>query len=101
MRLTDLVTPLKPLEAMAQQKMIIASDIGGHLELIADEDNGILFKAGDAIDLATKVLYLFDHKDSWQPIVESGRLFVERERTWSASVMRYTSVYKDLCPDCI
>jgi PEP-CTERM/exosortase A-associated glycosyltransferase len=101
MRLTELVTPLKPLEAMAQQKMIIASDIGGHRELIEDEDSRILFKAGNASDLAAKVLYLLDHKEIWQDIVESGRKFVEKERTWPASVMRYTSVYKDLCPDCI
>jgi hypothetical protein len=30
MRLTDLVTPLKPLEAMAQGKLVAASDVGGH-----------------------------------------------------------------------
>ena len=31
MRLTDLVTPLKPLEAMAQGHLLVASDVGGHL----------------------------------------------------------------------
>ncbi|MBA4048531.1 MAG: glycosyltransferase, exosortase A system-associated, partial [Sphingomonas sp.] len=36
MRLTDLVTPLKPLEAMAQGRLVAASDVGGHRELIAD-----------------------------------------------------------------
>ena len=39
MRLTDLVTPLKPLEAMAQGKLLMASDVGGHLELIQDKKN--------------------------------------------------------------
>ena len=39
MRLTDLVTPLKPLEAMAQGKPVIASDVGGHKELINDNEN--------------------------------------------------------------
>ena len=41
MRLTDLVTPLKPLEAMAQHKLVAASDIGGHRELIEDGKTGI------------------------------------------------------------
>src|SRR6185295_824732 len=36
MRLTELVTPLKPLEAMAQRKLVAASDVGGHRELIED-----------------------------------------------------------------
>ena len=48
MRLTDLVTPLKPLEAMAQGKLLIASDVGGHRELIRSGETGELFAAGDA-----------------------------------------------------
>jgi hypothetical protein len=47
MRLTDLVTPLKPLEAMAQGRILAASDVGGHLELIADGKTGVLFRADD------------------------------------------------------
>ena len=47
MRLTELVTPLKPLEAMAQRKLVAASDVGGHRELIEDEVTGTLFPAGD------------------------------------------------------
>jgi glycogen(starch) synthase len=44
MRLTELVTPLKPLEAMAQGRLLVASDVGGHRELIRDGETGILFK---------------------------------------------------------
>ena len=43
MRLTELVTPLKPLEAMAQRRLVAASDIGGHRELIDDGRTGVLF----------------------------------------------------------
>ena len=35
-RLTELVTPLKPLEAMAQERIVVASSVGGHRELIRD-----------------------------------------------------------------
>jgi hypothetical protein len=42
-RLTDLVTPLKPLEAMAQGKLVAASDVGGHRELMTDGVTGTLF----------------------------------------------------------
>ena len=47
MRLTELVTPLKPLEAMAQRKLVVASNVGGHRELIEDGVTGTLFPAGD------------------------------------------------------
>jgi len=45
MRLTELVTPLKPLEAMAQGRLFIASNVGGHRELIRDGETGVLFRA--------------------------------------------------------
>jgi PEP-CTERM/exosortase A-associated glycosyltransferase len=97
MRLTETVTPLKPLEAMAQQKLIIASDVGGHLELIQDGKTGILFKAGDSADLARKVLYMFDNRKDWQKLLVSGRSFIEQERTWTRSVAHYAPVYEKLC----
>ncbi|MDX1645083.1 MAG: glycosyltransferase, exosortase A system-associated, partial [Thermoanaerobaculia bacterium] len=47
-RITELVTPLKPLEAMAQRRLVLASDVGGHRELIRDGETGRLFRAGSA-----------------------------------------------------
>jgi len=96
MRLTDLVTPLKPLEAMAQGRLLVASDVGGHRELIEDGRTGMLFAAGDAVDLARKVLALLDAPQSWPGLRERGRRFVETERSWDASVARYRPVYERL-----
>ena len=94
MRLTDLVTPLKPLEAMAQGRLVLASDVGGHRELIQPGVNGELFRAGDAAGLSTAILVLLRNRDRWQAMHESGRQFVESERTWPRSVARYERVYK-------
>ena len=58
MRLTELVTPLKPLEAMAQGKIVAASDVGGHRELIADGITGTLFVPDDPVDLARALAIL-------------------------------------------
>ncbi|HEY1148952.1 MAG TPA: TIGR04063 family PEP-CTERM/XrtA system glycosyltransferase [Pseudoduganella sp.] len=93
MRLTDLVTPLKPLEAMAQGRLMVASDVGGHKELIEDGRTGVLFKAGDAQALAAKVLALLDTPQQWPELRQRGRHFVEAERNWAASVARYKQVY--------
>lgn len=96
MRLTDLVTPLKPLEAMAQRKLVLASDVGGHRELIRDDENGVLFEAGSATSLARSAIRLLDARESWQALRDNGRCFVEQERNWASSVARYKPVYESL-----
>lgn len=93
MRLTELVTPLKPLEAMAQGRIVIASDVGGHRELIRHGETGLLFEQGNAEKLARVVSKLLSEPDSWADLRKAGRRFVEEERTWSRSVERYGPVY--------
>ncbi|MCF6353712.1 MAG: glycosyltransferase, exosortase A system-associated [Candidatus Polarisedimenticolaceae bacterium] len=93
MRLTDLVTPLKPLEAMAQRRLVVASDVGGHKELIEDGKNGLLFSADSADDLAKTVLKLLSDRESWSTFQDNGRAFVENERNWEKSVGYYKQVY--------
>lgn len=96
MRLTELVTPLKPLEAMAQGRLMIASDVGGHKELIQDGKTGVLFRAGQAGDLASKVVGLLKYQQGWEAMKRNGRQYVENERNWVASVQRYQGVYGSL-----
>ncbi|HQC72455.1 MAG TPA: glycosyltransferase, exosortase A system-associated [Candidatus Competibacteraceae bacterium] len=96
MRLTELVTPLKPLEAMAQGRLFIASDVGGHRELIRDGETGVLFRASDAADLTAKALDLLSQPERWPALKARGRRFVEEERTWRNSVARYADVYTTL-----
>ncbi len=98
MRLTDLVTPLKPLEAMAQKSLFLASDVGGHKELVRDGITGTLFKADDIDDLVKSLLDLLDHEERWPAIREAGRDYVENERNWVNSVANLKSVYRRLAP---
>jgi len=93
MRLTELVTPLKPLEAMAQGRLMVASDVGGHRELIHDGKTGVLFRAGNAGDLSSKVVGLLRNEARWEGMRKNARHFVETERTWAASVERYRQTY--------
>lgn len=96
MRLTDLVTPLKPLEAMAQGQLFVASDVGGHRELIRDGQNGRLFRAGDAGALTSAVLSLLEDEEAWPGLRLRARQYVEHERTWQHSVVRYVPLYTGL-----
>ncbi len=93
MRLTDLVTPLKPLEAMAQGRVLAASDVGGHLELIEHGKTGILFKADNPESLAENVGALLAAQQDWPALRANGRRFVETERNWPISVARYKAIY--------
>ena len=97
MRLTELVTPLKPLEAMAQGRLVVASDVGGHQELIRDKETGYLFKAGNYSALAEAIVNLLEHKERWKSLRQTGRHFVETERNWTKSVENYNKVYLPLC----
>lgn len=96
MRLTDLVTPLKPLEAMAQGRLVAASDVGGHRELIADGVTGTLFPAGKPEKIAERLAILLKDSASWPQIIEQARKFVETDRNWSSNILRYTPVYQRL-----
>jgi glycosyltransferase involved in cell wall biosynthesis len=93
-RLTELVTPLKPLEAMAQGRMFVASDVGGHRELVRHGETGFLFEAGSVDALVAALARVLDERAQWPAIRRQARAFVERERTWSNSVTRYREVYR-------
>lgn len=99
MRLTDLVTPLKPLEAMAQRRLVAASDVGGHRELIRSGETGTLFAPGDPRALARAVAALFDDRAGWEARRDRARAYVERERNWAVNVARYETVYQKLAQE--
>ncbi len=94
MRLTELVTPLKPLEAMALGIPVLASDIGGHKEIISNNENGFLFKAGDESALASAILALIENNSEIPGIIKNARYYVENVRNWQESVSNYPAVYQ-------
>jgi len=96
MRLTELVTPLKPLEAMAQGQLFVASDVGGHKELVQHNQTGVLFKAGSADALAESLLGLLNNPGLWPVLKTNGREFVENVRNWKNSVANYVGPYEAL-----
>jgi PEP-CTERM/exosortase A-associated glycosyltransferase len=94
MRLTELVTPLKPLEAMAQERIVVASNVGGHRELIRDRETGYLFPPDEPLHLAEGVLAALSDRISWPRIRAQALEFIDTERSWVHSVARYAEVYR-------
>lgn len=96
MRLTDLVTPLKPLEAMAQQRLVAASDVGGHRELIENGVTGTLFQAGNPAAIAATISKIFSERDQWDMRKIKARAYVEADRNWSVNIAVYDDLYENL-----
>jgi PEP-CTERM/exosortase A-associated glycosyltransferase len=98
MRLTDLVTPLKPLEAMAQGRLLVASDVGGHRELIRHGETGWLFQAGNPDALAATLADVLGRPEAGTAVRAAGRRFVEQVRNWRTSAANYVPVFEGLVP---
>lgn len=93
-RLTELVTPLKPLEAMAMRKAVLASDVGGHRELLQHEKTGLLFRAGDIADFCTQGERLLSSADLRRQLGDAGREAVVRDYDWTVLAQRYQRIYE-------
>ena len=95
-RLTDLVTPLKPLEAMAQGKLVAASDVGGHRELITHGHTGTLFSPDNPVACAAALADLLADRASWDALRQAGFEHVRGNHDWAQNVHRYQVVYQVL-----
>mgnify|MGYP000740060980 CR=1 FL=1 len=93
MRLTELVTPLKPLEAMIVGKPLLASDIRGHRELIQDGETGIFFKPGNLKSLVEGMERLLEDEGLRNRMSSQGRAWVRKERSWDATTCGYQEIY--------
>ena len=95
-RLTELVTPLKPLEAMAMAKAVIASDVGGLTDIADGGRAGLLFKAGNNGDLSEKILDLVRDSSLREEFAQNGHSYVSRERSWDTIIKEYDSIYASI-----
>ena len=93
-RLTELVTPLKPLEAMAQGRLVAASAVGGHGELIRDGITGTLFRPDDPEACGRALAELLAHREAWPILREQARNHVLTAHDWARNAARYRDVYQ-------
>ncbi|MBF0468400.1 MAG: glycosyltransferase, exosortase A system-associated [Desulfamplus sp.] len=96
MRLTELVTPLKPLEAMAMGKALVASDVGGHKELIQDGKTGLLFQAGNVDALEDALKQLLADSDLKAGFEDRGNKWVKSHHTWLQTTSVYQGIYRQV-----
>ncbi len=92
-RLTELVTPLKPLEAMAQRRLVAASSVGGHRELMEDGVTGTLFAPDDPAACAAALAGLLDERQGWEAMKDRAVAHVRSRHDWAMNARDYVSVY--------
>jgi len=93
-RLTELVTPLKPLEAMSLKKAVLASSVGGHRELVEHEVTGLLFQPEDVSDFCIQAERLISSPVLRQRLGERGREIILSDKDWKVLARRYQGIYE-------
>ncbi|MEN6669681.1 glycosyltransferase family 4 protein [Psychrobacter sp. B38] len=87
----ELVSPMKPLEALAMKKAVLVSSVQALKEMVVEEETGLVFEKGNINDLADKLQLLIDNKGLRHTLGENGRVWVEQERNW----VKTTETIKD------
>ncbi len=92
-RLTELVTPLKPLEAMSLKKAVLASSVGGHRELVEHEVTGLLFRPEDVVDFCVQAERLITSPPLREQLGDTAREYILREKDWKVLAEEYQRIY--------
>lgn len=92
-RLTELVTPLKPLEAMSLTKPVLGSSVGGIRELVSHDHTGLLFEPENVRDFCVQAERLLDSPELRARLGGNGREMVLRDKDWKVLARRYQNIY--------
>ena len=95
-RVSQLVTPLKPYEAMAMEKAVVVSGVGALLEMVRDGETGRTFPAEDPTALAEIIDDLIDDPDQRRRLGRAAREWVATNRSWSQNGRRYLEFFERL-----
>ena len=95
-RVCQLVTPLKPVEAMASGRAVVVSAVRALEEIVTDKVTGLLAPPQDAGALADCLQQLLSSPQLRKKLGRGAREWVARDRTWAHSVQRYRDAYARL-----
>jgi len=92
----EMVSPLKPFEAMAMEKVVLSSDVAALAEIVQDGYNGMLFEKDNVQDLADKIELLANDLELRTKLGKQAREWVLKERDWKVISKRLVNIYQDL-----
>ena len=85
LQVCELVSPMKPLEALAMEKAVVVSSVRALSEMIRDGETGLVFRKGDVKDLADVLERLIKDGLLRKRLGMAGRQWVQESRTWSST----------------
>jgi glycosyltransferase involved in cell wall biosynthesis len=95
-RVSQLVTPLKPYEAMAMERALVVSGVDALREIVREGETGLVFRPEDAADLANVVEPLLADPARRLELGRAAREWVVANRTWRQNGIRYRELYEGL-----
>ena len=98
LRVTNMVTPLKPLEAMAMGKAILVSDLPALREIVRNEKTGLTYEPGNLDDFTRQCRRYIEDAALRQEIADMARRWVRRERTWEVAQRPTVDAYTAVLP---
>lgn len=92
----EMVSPLKPFEAMAMGKAVVASDVAALSEIVTSDYNGLLHEKGSAESLTSQLEILLDNPEKRAQLGQQSRDWVVQERDWKILAERISQLYTEL-----
>lgn len=95
-RVCELVSPLKPFEAMSMEKVVIVSDLQALGEIVRDDVTGRICQPGDPADLARVVQELYENPEASMTMGKAARRWVIKNHSWDHHAKRLEAAYASL-----
>jgi PEP-CTERM/exosortase A-associated glycosyltransferase len=92
----EMVSPLKPFEAMAMKKVCIVSSVAAMVEMIRHGDTGFVYDKNSLQSLIDTLNLVIDDSELRKKIGENARTWIKAERTWEHAADRVEAVYAAL-----
>lgn len=92
----EMVSPMKPLEAMAMEKAVLVSSVRALREMVRDGQTGMVFEKGNTRSLAGALKSLIVDHELRASLGKAGKSWVEQERSWKKTTERFTRRCNDL-----
>jgi glycosyltransferase involved in cell wall biosynthesis len=93
---TEMVSPMKPFEAMAMEKAIIVSSVGALEEVVIDGETGVIFEKGNIDSLVEALARTVNDPELCARLGKNAREWVVANRTWDGAAQRTVDIYRQL-----